>query len=506
MAGPSAADVRSILSLPNPNTPGPSQLRKQPGTTERARKPEGISRELYSLIGPSAPTLAAQLAKPRLKQKPNLGGGGRVKWEWRTFKNGARKDSLKLSHWAKAGSDPEAASLSEYNFANYNVQPNVFLYSQDEYSRHLTDSEWTKEETDYLFNLVREFDLRWYVIADRYDYPGGQPRTMEDLKDRYASVCRKLIRNRPWAGDEASKSQMLSSFSFDKDRELLRKQYVASLENRTQEQILEEEALFIEIKRLEQNERRFKKDREELLRTLMGMESGLPDIIVDEDAFSAPPAEVKKTKKKNASTAEAETPTSAVASTSSVPHVPKKQSAKSAAYDVPQTALTTTKAAHQPVFLRSYKLPVPKSSTAPKITAALSELGVRSDRLVMPTKDNCGLLESLLDATSSLVEMKKQMDRLDHEIRVAQERLAARNAEGNEDHAEGDMEVDEDADADAEGVEVTGEDTREQSVVSARSARSTKAARKTFYVDIIGGYIGNKWYEEEANMKLVSLL
>lgn len=41
------------------------------------------------------------------------------------------------------------------------------------------DSEWTKEETDYLFVLVREFDVRWYVISDRYDYPGGQPRTME---------------------------------------------------------------------------------------------------------------------------------------------------------------------------------------------------------------------------------------------------------------------------------------------------------------------------------------
>ncbi len=80
MAGPTAADVRSILSLPSPSTPGLSQPRKPPGTTERARKPEGISRELYSLIGTSAPTLAAQLAKPRLKQKPNLGGGGRVKW------------------------------------------------------------------------------------------------------------------------------------------------------------------------------------------------------------------------------------------------------------------------------------------------------------------------------------------------------------------------------------------------------------------------------------------
>lgn len=170
------------------------------------------------------------------------------------------------------------------------------------------------------------------------------------MKDRYASVCRKLIRNRPWAGDEASKSQVLSSFSFDKgrqlvhlrlplfssrsvDRELLRKQYVASLENRTQEQIQEEEALFVELKRLEQNERRFKKDREELLRTLMGMESGLPDIIVDEDAFSATaPVEVKKTKKKNTANTDIETPTSAVASGSSISHVPKKQSAKSAAY------------------------------------------------------------------------------------------------------------------------------------------------------------------------------
>jgi DNA methyltransferase 1-associated protein 1 len=71
-----AADVRSILSLPG--TPGPSQPKKP--ATQSTRKPEGISRELYSLIGPSAPSLAAQLAKPRLKQKPNLGGGGKVKW------------------------------------------------------------------------------------------------------------------------------------------------------------------------------------------------------------------------------------------------------------------------------------------------------------------------------------------------------------------------------------------------------------------------------------------
>ena len=76
----SAADVRSILAIPDPPAAGSSQPAKKPQGTERARKPEGIPRELYALIGPSAPTLAAQFAKPRLKQKPNLGGGGRVKW------------------------------------------------------------------------------------------------------------------------------------------------------------------------------------------------------------------------------------------------------------------------------------------------------------------------------------------------------------------------------------------------------------------------------------------
>ena len=43
----------------------------------------------------------------------------------------------------------------------------------------LIDDNWTKEETDYLFNIVREYDMRFYVVADRYEYPGGTPRTLE---------------------------------------------------------------------------------------------------------------------------------------------------------------------------------------------------------------------------------------------------------------------------------------------------------------------------------------
>lgn len=39
--------------------------------------------------------------------------------EWRSFKNGARGDGLRLSHWAKAGSDPEAGMYTP--FCDYEV-------------------------------------------------------------------------------------------------------------------------------------------------------------------------------------------------------------------------------------------------------------------------------------------------------------------------------------------------------------------------------------------------
>jgi DNA methyltransferase 1-associated protein 1 len=41
------------------------------------------------------------------------------------------------------------------------------------------DEDWSKEETDYLFKVTRDYDGRWYVIHDRYDFPGGAPRTLE---------------------------------------------------------------------------------------------------------------------------------------------------------------------------------------------------------------------------------------------------------------------------------------------------------------------------------------
>ena len=100
----------------------------------------------------------------------------------------------------------------------------------------------------------------------------------------------------------------------------------------------------------------------------------------------------------------------------------------------------------------------------------MGELGVSHTRLVMPTRDNCAHLESLLEAASALVETKKQVDRIEQEMRVLQERLG-KSSEGGDEEA---MDVDE---GEGEGGDAN-EDGRAQSVVSTRSGRSSRERKQ----------------------------
>jgi DNA methyltransferase 1-associated protein 1 len=74
----------------------------------------------------------------------------------------------------------------------------------------------------------------------------------------------------------------------------MRKKYLLSLENRAPKELAEEEALYVELKRIEQNEKRFKQDRDRLLRTLLGAECGLPDLLIDEDGPLGDPKKRKR--------------------------------------------------------------------------------------------------------------------------------------------------------------------------------------------------------------------
>lgn len=148
--------------------------------------------------------------------------------------------------------------------------------------------------------------------------------------------------------------------------------------------------------------------------------------------------------------------------------------------DLPPNATTSTKSSHVPVYLRSYKLPAPKTAAAPRIAQVLGELGISHTRLVMPTKENCAQLESLIEAAAALVETKKLVDKVDQDIRVAKIRLASRTSDGDEGETPGAM----DADDDGEGAE-EDEEGRAQSVVSGRSGRGRKQARRSMSISSV---------------------
>ena len=76
-----------------------------------------------------------------------------------------------------------------------------------------TNTDWSKEETDHLFDLCEQFSLRFIVIADRFGYAPDEnsrkreakasaksakkkiihERTVDEIKDRYYSVAKAVL-------------------------------------------------------------------------------------------------------------------------------------------------------------------------------------------------------------------------------------------------------------------------------------------------------------------------
>lgn len=170
----------------------------------------------------------------------------------------------------------------EYPFAKYNVKAKLAnRYSDEEYNRHLKSNDWSREETDYLMDLVEEYGLRWVVIADRYDFkpqshdadsnanalvPAEAHRTMEQMKSRYYSIAAAMLalEHPPSEMSEAEFELHEKMLKFDPDRERLRKELASLQLNRTADEVREEGILLEELKRITSNEQNFIAERREL--------------------------------------------------------------------------------------------------------------------------------------------------------------------------------------------------------------------------------------------------
>ncbi|EES04713.1 hypothetical protein BDA96_04G091300 [Sorghum bicolor] len=235
-------DAKDILGLPK--TPfSSSQEKKSRPPKEPQRKPDGVSREVYALTGgvgmaPLMPTIEAS----HLKRRP-AAEKEKVAWQWLPFTSSARTDNLQLYHWVRVvnGIQP----TGDYQFAKYNKKADVVKYTDEEYEKYLVDPDWSKEETDQLFELCERFDLRFIVIADRFP----TARSVEDLKSRYYSASRTLLIHRARSFEDVS-GNPLGKDTYDAAHEIERKRALSALLSQTKQQERKDAETLAEAKRI----------------------------------------------------------------------------------------------------------------------------------------------------------------------------------------------------------------------------------------------------------------
>ncbi|KAK6526941.1 swr complex subunit [Arthrobotrys megalospora] len=460
-------DVRDVLGI----DPGALEPRQPPLKKQRTveKRPDGITRELYALLGENAPPVA--VVEHRFKDKPKFLGSV-APWREQTFKNPARKDELELKHWVRQSSLQENAVDGEqdggqqplpldYQFARFNIRVNILEYSDAEYDAVLKDDDWSRQETDYLFNLIADYDLRWVVIADRYEFE-GKDRTMEDLKARYYSVCRNVMEMRtPVTMMSAEEGALYNAMHYNKEQEVERKRIVHMQLYRTPAEVEHEQHLIAELRRIHDSHQQLLEEREELFNRLDYPQStgsiaayqgsqGLATLaqnILNSDRNKkrksivvAPGQPAEKEDTKAPPTASAASPTisrqgsiaeparahghqrtESTASASGA--TPLKDKNKSNIKQLSKTEEAQYNLSHheklQPgVFFRTMKMNLPKANSfINKSPAIMAELNI-PQILSMPTSKTCAKYEILAKEIAALMDIRKQLEKVDQETRV----------------------------------------------------------------------------------------
>ncbi|SOV74824.1 conserved Plasmodium protein, unknown function [Plasmodium sp. gorilla clade G3] len=123
-------------------------------------------------------------------------------WRLVKFRSKCRNDDLILTKWSKIGYKNDQKEFNEdkieddNTFEKFNKKINIIKYNDDLYYREIQpmNTNWTKEETDYLFNLCEKYDCHFIIVNDVYDLK--YKRTIEEIKERFYSVTKKVMEDK----------------------------------------------------------------------------------------------------------------------------------------------------------------------------------------------------------------------------------------------------------------------------------------------------------------------
>ncbi|KAK4904897.1 swr complex subunit, partial [Elasticomyces elasticus] len=469
----STRDIHDIMGMGSEaRKPAPKKKKK---IAEAQPRLSGISREVQALMGDSVPPIVINEA-PKYKSRPSLAQKLMRPRHWaeREFQHGARQDPLVLRHWKRA--IPNVAPLhhqqtgEDSEMADTAAPESTMQFEEEFPMGKWNADDWTREETDYLMQLVADFDVRWIVIADRYDPseishashdgnvpPTYPPRTTEQLKARYYQMAAKDLELRIPASHmtQAEFKHFETMKNFDAKNEGLRKNTAEKLFERTKEEAEEEKTLLEELHRITKNEdefvairrdlysrleaapslRRNERGEEqnivlssaglsELLNRLFAREKQIKRRLVQPGEQSA----TQQTPLENrgrplGTTKRQDTAETAVENQKKGPAPPQAKQLKPEEEERfgisrPQEKLTSG------VLFRHEKInriTTAKSQVqTQKILATLTELEIPS-RLSMPTEKVCKEFERLVGQITLLLDAKKNMARVLEEVKILEE-------------------------------------------------------------------------------------
>ncbi|XP_055380044.1 DNA methyltransferase 1-associated protein 1 [Condylostylus longicornis] len=271
------SDVRDILDLervPSPEVTKDTFLQTKKKSFERAKvskRPEGMHREVFALLyndNKDAPPLlpadtALGIGTGYKQQKARLGMRKVRSWQWTPFTNPARTDGAVFHHWKRISDDTR-----EYPFAKFNKQLQIPSYTVNEYNTHLRTNplKWSKAQTDHLFDLAKRFDIRFIIMADRWDKANFDTKSVEDLKERYYEVIGILQKIK---GNPEKKV-----YVYDAEHERKRKEQLKKLFDRTPKQIDEELMLLNELKKIEARKKERERKTQDLQKLISQADQG----------------------------------------------------------------------------------------------------------------------------------------------------------------------------------------------------------------------------------------
>lgn len=225
-----------------------------PSKPDKMKKPKGMSREVFNLMGKDgiAPSIQTNADPKNAGFKNKRQSSTQGKWVWTEYQSSARSDSQPFFHWVKA--DLQAF---DYVYAKFNTKQDAITYTNDEYESLLKVSSWTRSETDQLMSMCHEYNLRWPVIADRFETTCH--RSTEDLMARYYFVTTKLKASRNEKRGGNFSNQVVPSSIFDVEYERCRRKQQDLMMKMTPAEQAEEAALREELKGLDASIKKIKK-------------------------------------------------------------------------------------------------------------------------------------------------------------------------------------------------------------------------------------------------------